>query len=78
MSATIYMGCLILFIWEVILLPKYVAKKIIEIIQKKGYKVVALKLISRRDCIYSIDYLKNGQLVREHIRYGILGSIKWL
>lgn len=74
----IIIGFLILSIWEVVLLPKYVEKKIVLELHEKGSELADLILISRRDCIYSVSYLKNDRLVRENVKYGLLGRIKWI
>ena len=78
MQAIIIVGLLLLLIWEVVLLPKYVEKKITLELCEKGSELADLTLISRRDCIYSVSYLKNDALVRESVKYGVFGCIKWI
>lgn len=78
MKVPIIIGFLILSIWEVVLLPKYVEKKIVLELHEKGNELADLILISRRDCIYSVSYLKNDRLIRENVTYGLFGHIKWI
>lgn len=78
LNTLIIVAILILFVWEVVVLPKYVEKKITSELNEKGYEVADLTLISRRDSIYSVSYLKADRLSRDNVKYGLFGHIKWI
>ena len=78
LNTLIIVAILIFFVWEVVILPKYVEKKITSELNEKGYEVADLTLISRRDSIYSVSYLKEDRLIRDNVKYGLFGHIKWI
>lgn len=69
---------IVLLLWEVVLLPEYVARKISLIINEQGGEIINIKLISRRGCIFKVTYLNKGITVTENIKYGLLGKIDWI
>lgn len=69
---------IILLLWEVVLLPKYVARKISLVIHERGGAIISIKLISRRDCIFKVTYLNKGITITENVKYGLLGRMDWI
>lgn len=76
-------GIIIIFflmvgIWETIILPKSAQRKITKEVERMGGKVAEIELVSRRECIYNVGYVKNDKLVRNNVKYRVLAKLTWL
>lgn len=76
-------GIIIIFflmvgIWETIILPKSAQRKITREVERMGGKVAEIELVSRRECIYNVGYVKNDKLVRNNVKYSVLTKLTWL
>lgn len=75
----VYILIFLMVLYDWIVYPKLVEQRSEQYVKQLGGYVVQVKALSRRDSIYLIEYVIDGQRLRANARCNLFGQIKeWI
>lgn len=70
---------IVLFIYELIVLPKMIQASIYRHVESINGQIISIQKLSTRDSLYLVEYKVDGRYLKNNARCNFVGQIiKWL